>query len=452
PGARGGPGGLELVPPEREVLGELEHRTADEPPVHLARLGVVVHLHGVARATARLGVDVQREVDAVAVRDVHGDPAAVALTHHDRGGQHPAPRVELAVRERHLDLLGARRVDAEGRERRDHRPFVGRVRPAAVPRAGGHDAVGVRERVEPLARFPPLVDHLSILPEAAPSHRGTSRRVPGRYCAPMYSLWLDGFFEGREGLEVPLRILLTLVIGAIVLGIVRTTITQTVRRIDRGRTLLRQRAKRFIARRGKYAPPMTDPLVNARRTLRANTLASVLRSTATIVIILVIVTVVLTILDINLAPLIASAGVVGVALGFGAQTLVKDYLSGIAILIEDQYGIGDVIDLGDVSGTVEEVGLRVTQVRDFNGTLWYMRNGELLRVGNLTQGWSRAIVEVRVDPDENIAKVQDALRLAASRVQEDPELGRVIMGAAEVSGIEDLTADYAMLRILAKTA
>lgn len=268
----------------------------------------------------------------------------------------------------------------------------------------------------------------------------------------MYSLWLDGFFEGREGLEVPLRILLTLVIGAIVLGIVRTTITQTVRRIDRGRTLLRQRAKRFIARRGKYAPPMTDPLVNARRTLRANTLASVLRSTATIVIILVIVTVILTILDINLAPLIASAGVVGVALGFGAQTLVKDYLSGIAILIEDQYGIGDVIDLGDVSGTVEEVGLRVTQVRDFNGTLWYMRNGELLRVGNLTQGWSRAIVEVRVDPDENIAKVQDALRVAASRVAEDPELGRVIMGPADVSGIEDLTAESAMLRILAKTA
>lgn len=264
--------------------------------------------------------------------------------------------------------------------------------------------------------------------------------------------WLDELLQDREWLEVPLQILLTLVIGSLVLWLARTTITQTVRRIERGRTAIRQRAKRFIARRGKYVPPMTDPLVSARRTLRANTLASVLRSAATVVIIMVIITVILTILDINLAPLIASAGVVGVALGFGAQTLVKDYLSGIAILIEDQYGIGDVIDLGDVSGTVEEVGLRVTQVRDFNGTLWYLRNGELLRVGNLTQGWSRAIVEVRVDPDENIAKVQDALRLAASRVQEDPELGRVIMGPAEVSGIEDLTAEYAMLRILAKTA
>ena len=268
----------------------------------------------------------------------------------------------------------------------------------------------------------------------------------------MHSSWVDALPEGREWLEIPLRILLVLVIGALVLALVRTTITRTVRRIDRGRTMLRQRAKRLIARRGKFSPPATDPVVAARRTLRANTLASVLRSAASLVIILVVITVILTILDINLAPLIASAGVVGVALGFGAQTLVKDYLSGIAILIEDQYGIGDVVDLGDVSGTVEEVGLRITQVRDFNGTLWYMRNGELLRVGNLTQGWSRAIVEVRVDPEEDMSRVQDALRVAASRVAEDPELAPVILGAAVVTGIEDLTAESAMLRILLKTA
>jgi len=264
--------------------------------------------------------------------------------------------------------------------------------------------------------------------------------------------WFDDLPEGLEWLEIPLRILLAIVIGTVVLWLVRGTITRTVRRIERGGTALRRRAKRLLAKGGKYSPPATDPLVSARRTLRANTLASVLRSGATLLVVLVIITVILTILDVNLAPFVASAGVVGVALGFGAQTLVKDYLSGVAILIEDQYGIGDVIDLGDVSGTVEEVGLRVTQVRDFNGTLWYLRNGELLRVGNLTQGWSRAIVEVRVDPDENIAHVQDALRMAASRVAEDPDLGPVIMGPATVSGIEDLTAESAMLRIFAKTA
>lgn len=268
----------------------------------------------------------------------------------------------------------------------------------------------------------------------------------------MPTSWTENLPEGFLWLELPLRLLATLIIGSLVLWLVRSTITRTVQRVDQGRTLLRQRAKRFIAKGGKYVPPETDPLVAARRSLRANTLASVLRSGATLVIVLVVVTVLLTILDIDLAPLVASAGIVGVALGFGAQSLVKDYFSGIAILVEDQYGIGDVIEVGDVSGTVEEVGLRVTQVRDFDGTLWYLRNGELLRVGNRTQGWSRAIVEVRVKPEEDIYRVQDALRLAGARVAEESELSAVILGPAVVTGIEELTATSAMLRILVKTA
>ena len=272
------------------------------------------------------------------------------------------------------------------------------------------------------------------------------------YCAAMPLFLSENLSEELAWLEIPLQILLTLLIGSLVLWLVRATITRTVQSVDQGRTLLRQRAKRLIAKGGKYSPPSTDPLVTARRVLRANTLASVLRSGATLIVVLIIITAILTILDIDLAPLIASAGVVGVALGFGAQSLVKDYFSGIAILVEDQYGIGDVIEVGDVSGTVEEVGLRVTQVRDFDGTLWYLRNGELLRVGNRTQGWSRAIVEVRVRPEEDISRVQDALRLAAARVAEDPDFEAVILGPAVVSGIEDLTASSAMLRILVKTA
>ena len=87
----------------------------------------------------------------------------------------------------------------------------------------------------------------------------------------------------------------------------------------------------------------------------------------------------------DLGPLIASAGVVGVALGLGAQTLVRDVLSGIFMLIEDQYGVGDTVDLLEVQGVVEKVGLRVTTVRDTSGTLWYLRNGEILKVGNQSQ-------------------------------------------------------------------
>lgn len=308
------------------------------------------------------------------------------------------------------------------------------------------------ERVEPLAGKSRFACHTSILPERAASLSGTTGYEGADYCACMPTFWSENLPEGFAWLEIPLRLVLTLAIGSIVLWLVRTTITRTVRRVDQGRTLLRQRAKRFIAKGGKYVPPTTDPLIAARRTLRTNTLASVLRSAATLVIVLIVVTVMLTILSIDLAPLIASAGVVGVALGFGAQSLVKDYFSGIAILVEDQYGIGDVIEVGDVSGTVEEVGLRVTQVRDFDGTLWYLRNGELLRVGNRTQGWSRAIVEVRVKPDEDISRVQDALRIAGSRVTEESELSAVILGGAVVTGIEELTATSAMLRILVKTA
>ena len=104
----------------------------------------------------------------------------------------------------------------------------------------------------------------------------------------------------------------------------------------------------------------------------------------------------------NIGPLIAGAGIVGVALGFGAQTLVRDFLSGIFMLFEDQYGIGDVVDLGDATGTVEAVTLRVTRLRDVNGTVWYVRNGEILRVGNMSQNWARTVLDVPVGYGEDL--------------------------------------------------
>jgi moderate conductance mechanosensitive channel len=161
---------------------------------------------------------------------------------------------------------------------------------------------------------------------------------------------------------------------------------------------------------------------------------------------------VLGILHVDVGPLLASAGVVGVALGFGAQTLVKDFLAGISMLAEDQYGVGDVIDVGEATGTVEQVGLRVTQLRSLDGTLWYVRNGEILRVGNMTQGWSRAVVEVRVLAVEDVPRVRDLMLAVGAEVQADPELGHLVLEDPEVAGIEDLTAEGALLRLLVKTA
>ena len=123
----------------------------------------------------------------------------------------------------------------------------------------------------------------------------------------------------------------------------------------------------------------------ARQKERARTTGTVLSSTLNAIIWVLAMAMVLGEFGFNLGPIIASAGVIGVALGLGAQTLVRDILSGIFMLIEDQYGVGDKVDVLEVKGTVEKVGLRITTIRDAEGTLWYLRNGEILKVGNLSQ-------------------------------------------------------------------
>ena len=115
-------------------------------------------------------------------------------------------------------------------------------------------------------------------------------------------------------------------------------------------------------------------------------------------------------LGLDLAPILTGAGIAGVAIGFGAQSLVKDFLSGMFMILEDQYGVGDYIDAGPALGTVEEVGLRTTRLRDSNGVIWYVRNGEILRVGNLTQGWSTAVVDVSISYSQDIPPVLELVR------------------------------------------
>ena len=251
------------------------------------------------------------------------------------------------------------------------------------------------------------------------------------------------------------QIAVTVVAGAVVLALLRRFIARTVRHLVDGAPALSRNAGRLITRglRQDGGQPDVSPLAAARRAQRAQTMGSALGSGATFLVSALVVVIVLGILQVNVGPLLASAGVVGVALGFGAQTLVKDFLAGISMLAEDQYGVGDVVDLGEASGVVEQVGLRVTQVRSLNGTLWFVRNGEIVRVGNMTQGWSRALVEVRVLADQDVQRVQRLLLRAAAEVAADPELGPAILEDAEVAGIEDLTAEGgAMLRVLIKTA
>jgi small conductance mechanosensitive channel len=180
---------------------------------------------------------------------------------------------------------------------------------------------------------------------------------------------------------------------------------------------------------------------------RARTLGSVLRSLCTAVVGVTAAIMVLAEFGVDLAPVLASAGIIGVAVGFGAQNLVKDFLSGMFMLLEDQYGVGDIVDVGQASGTVETVGLRITTLRDGNGTLWYVRNGEVLRVGNKSQGFAVAVVDVPVAHGTDVAEAsQVATRVARERVKE-PDIAEDVLEEVQTLGIESVTAEKLTLRL-----
>lgn len=250
----------------------------------------------------------------------------------------------------------------------------------------------------------------------------------------------------------PLRIACIIVGGFIVVGLLRMLINRMENRVATGEPKAPKR------RLGKLAPAeiskalrATNPAAAQRRAQRARTLGSVLRSTSALLVSTIVILMVLAELGVSVAPLLASAGIVGVALGFGAQTLVKDFLSGIFMMAEDQYGVGDVVDLGDVSGTVEGVGLRVTRVREYNGTLWYVRNGEVLRVGNMTQMWARVLYDVKIDYDADVQQAQDLLLRIGTDLAADPDWSGDILDTPSITGVEDLDAEGVRLRLIAKT-
>jgi len=191
---------------------------------------------------------------------------------------------------------------------------------------------------------------------------------------------------------------------------------------------------------------------SGRRVQRAKAIGSLLHSLSTGLIYGVIFVMILAQLGVNIAPILASAGVLGLAIGFGAQSLVKDFLSGIALTLEDQYGVGDSVNLGDVSGTVEAIGLRVTRLRDVDGTVWYVRNGEILRVGNQSQNWARSVLDVSVGYSADLTAVRTALREVAHELYEDPEFHDKVIEEPEVWGVQSMTPEGIVMRVTLKTA
>jgi small-conductance mechanosensitive channel len=197
---------------------------------------------------------------------------------------------------------------------------------------------------------------------------------------------------------------------------------------------------------------LVDENASARAAARAETIGIVLRSIVAGAVWSVASLLVLGELEINLAPLIAGAGIGGIALGFGAQTVVRDFLSGLFILIEDQYGVGDIIDIGPATGTVEKVSLRSTSIRDVQGTVWHVPNGEIVRVGNFSQLWSRALIDVEVAYDTDIEFAQGVIQRVADEMWEDDHWGRdEVMERPEVWGVQSLGASSVAIRVVVKT-
>ena len=191
--------------------------------------------------------------------------------------------------------------------------------------------------------------------------------------------------------------------------------------------------------------------VSERRHQRAHALGSILRNAASVTIFAIAVAIGLGDLGVNLAPVLASAGVVGIAVGFGAQNLVRDFLAGIFMLLEDQYGVGDVINIGDATGTVEAVSLRTTRLRDINGVVWHIRNGALEKVGNESQGWARSVVDMPAPPELDLPDTRKIMAQAAATMWRERRWRKLMLEKPEVWGVQAITDTQVTMRVAAKT-
>ncbi|WP_338898278.1 mechanosensitive ion channel family protein [Streptomyces sp. TG1A-60] len=287
----------------------------------------------------------------------------------------------------------------------------------------------------------PLLPRAAASPSPSPSQTPTTPAVPtledAQESATNAASWVEENWS--TWLAIGLRVLLIVVIAAVLRVVVRRAITKLIDRMNRSVPDVE-------------GATLGGLLVNVeRRRQRSQAIGSVLRSVASFLIVGTAALMVLATFEINLAPLLASAGVAGVAIGFGARNLVTDFLSGVFMILEDQYGVGDTIDAGVASGEVIEVGLRVTKLRGDNGAIWYVRNGEVKRIGNLSQGWATAGVDVTVRADEDLDKVRRTLLEVGEAMSKEEPWNEILWGPVEVLGLDDVLLESMVVRVAAKT-
>jgi len=308
-----------------------------------------------------------------------------------------------------------------------------------------------------IASLAVAVAHVAA-PLTAAAHGARPLVAVAHVAAPLASVGSsisDWFEEHGDALITAALILL----AAVVLNfIVRRAIRLSVERLVKANAARRERAEREDEAAGAAGLPRQTAerlralAVQSERTeQRTRTVGSLLRYVATITIYTIAVLMALAELGISIGPLIASAGIVGVALGFGAQSLVKDFLSGIFMLLEDQYGVGDIVDLGEASGTVERVTLRVTTVRGVDGTVWYVPNGQIVRVGNQSQRWSRTVLDVEVAYDTDIERASAVIKRVADGFWKEQVTGATVIEEPELWGVQNVSPVAVVLRLAVKT-
>jgi small conductance mechanosensitive channel len=265
----------------------------------------------------------------------------------------------------------------------------------------------------------------------------TGAIVPGRL---LFASQDNGFLGSHLGIIV--AILVTLLAALLVRWLIRVLVNRVVRTVNDAAT-----RKRFARAKAEREGEDTAQLMVERTAARARTLGQLLKSVTTFVVVGFAVVIVLSLLGINVGPIIASAGIVGIAIGFGAQSLIRDFLTGVFMIFEDQYGVGDVVDTGQAVGTVEDVGLRVTKLRDDNGVIWYVPNGSIARVGNKSQGWAVADVLVPVPPTQDLDRVQAVLRETALELSGDTHWNADILDEPPIVSVESITPDAVQVRV-----
>lgn len=252
-----------------------------------------------------------------------------------------------------------------------------------------------------------------------------------------FMAWWPEFWQQWHTL---IRIVLILIGTVLVRWILLVSVSRVVKGIEAGtRGKLADTDKRSASQ---------SPVAKARVIQRARTLASVMSNLITWSLVLFAAGSVLGELGVAVGALVASAGILGAALGFGAQSLVRDLISGLFIIFEDQFGVGDSVDLGEATGVIENVGLRVTQVRDVNGVLWYVRNGEIIRVGNHSQGWARVVLDIPFSYNVKIDKAQATILEAATELYKDNSFAKRMLSKPEVWGIQSITGDQVVIRLV----